>query len=150
MGLIRKQDIDELIYYVAFCPLTNAFSFGEIQKGLQVETGLPSLFTDKDKSKILSMVFSEWYEDEEGNIAGIFREFEFSVYTEAEKTDIENLLNDFNSEDYKIASIKRPNSTDDLIMFNEFAFSELPDEIKQRIDKYKKLKDGNRIKKEDL
>lgn len=151
MSHLIKNELNEIIYYVCVNPLTEAYSIGEVAPGLQVETGLPSLFISPDKKEAYDLAFSEWSEDEDKNITGTLREYTFSVYEESESGELKQVLNDINSgENLKISSIDRPNSTDKLIMFSEYSFNHLPDLIKQKLSSYKSIKDGKRITKGEV
>ena len=146
MGHLIKNETSELIYYVAVNPLTEVYSIGEVSQGLQIETGLPSLFTSIDKKTAYDLAFSEWSEDEDENIIGTLREYIFSVYTTEEEIELQQVLEDINSsENLKLSAINRPNSTDKLIMFSEYSFNQLSDAIKQKLSTYKSIKDGQRI-----
>jgi hypothetical protein len=150
MGHSKKNQNQSSIYYVAFNPLTDKYSIGEVSKGLQIETGLPCLFTSSVKKTAYDMAFSEWSEDEDGNISGTLREYEFSVYPESEEEDLNQVVSEINkSSNFKISSLKRKDSTDKLLMFSEYSYSKLPKSAGDILKAKKESKDGKRLKKMD-
>jgi len=149
MGHSKKNDNQNSIYYVAFNPLTDEYSIGEVSKGLQVETGLPSLFTSSVKKTAYDMAFAEWSEDEDGNISGTLREYEFSMYPESEEEDLNQVASEINrSSNFKISSLQRKGSTDKLLMFSEYSYSKLPQSARDILKARKEKKDGKRITKQ--
>lgn len=147
----KKHDKTGNLYFAAFNPLTDVIVIGELTKGLQVETGQPTLFTSTSKKKVCDMAFSEWQEDEEGNVTGTPREYEFSVYPESEQEALDEVLTELNGEDgFNVKAIKRPGSKDRLLMFSAHSHGQLSTERKERLKNKKTLKDGKRLKKSQL
>jgi len=151
MSHLKKQTKKGVIYFAAFNPLTGDISIGEIQKGLQVETGHPCLFTSTNKKKAYDMAYSEWSEDEDGNITGTPREYDFSIYDGETDSELNEILTDINLEDgVGLSEIKRPKSKDKLLMFSEYSFSQLSLSTQEKLMSKKTLRDGKRLKAADI
>jgi len=151
MSHLKKQTKKGVIYFAAFNPLTGDISVGEIHKGLQVETGHPCLFTSTDKNKAYGMAFSEWSEDDDGNVDGTPREYDFSVYDTETDLELKEILTDINLEDgIGLSEIKRPKSKDKLLMFSEYSFSQLSSATQEKLMSKKTLRDGKRLKASDI
>ena len=151
MSHLKKHDKTGIVYFAAFNPLTGSIAVGELQKGLQVETGQAVLYTSTSKNKAYGMAYSEWSEDEDGNITGTPREYEFSVYPESESEELDEVLTELNGQDgFNVSAIKRPKSKDKLLMFSEHSHGHLSDARKTRLKDKKVLKDGKRLKRGEV
>ena len=181
---IKRQDEDAIIHFAAACPLKDIYHIGSIKQGLQIETGLPVLFTAATQEEIYNMIYSEWemveqlvpdpdYDERVDKLGlevvasvpefarsteteppvcqGTPREFEFTPYTIAEQADLDAVLDIINSTDVlTMVSVPRPNSTDKLLIFSEYALSVLPVDVQLQLAPYKAAKDGQRLKKDEL
>ena len=146
----KKQDTDGTTYFVAFNPLTAKIAVGELTKGLQVETGQAILFTSPTKKTAYDMAFSEWSEDDDGNVSGTPREYEFSEYPEGD-TELEEVLAQINgAAGFHMKSIKHPRSDKRLLAFSEHSFGKLPKTRRAKLAGKKQLRDGSRVKRLDL
>ncbi len=151
MSHFKKQNESGVIYFAAFNPLTQDISVGEIAEGLQVETGHPCLFTSTDKNKAYDMAYSEWSEDDDGNVTGTAIEYNFSVYDADTVAELNEILKDINLEDeIGLSEINRPKSEDKLLMFSEYSFSQLSSATQTKLMSKKTLKDGKRLKAADI
>lgn len=178
MKRLKQRENGQTIYFAAIDPVNDVIRLGQIDSGNQVETGLPVLYTSTKQEDVYDMVYSSWEFVEEVeerpevggtsefprdirparakkpsklNFVGIKREFEFTPYTESEFADLDAVLAGINATDnLKIVAIDRPESSDRLLVFSEFAFSKLPADTQIALQARKAAKEGTRIKKEDF
>lgn len=132
--MIMIESITNEHFFVACNPLIDVFHCGTLPIGTKVESGQPFMAFGTIKESVIDLIFSEYYEEEEGEDLGIDTEplpnvphsFAWSVYFN--EADIDEVVSTINNFDFLIVNkIKHPTENKWAIPVNDAVFNALPD-----------------------